>query len=139
MQQSIVSNPKKPDWRKYRERAIARKHGNLASFHPLCRDCGVDLGKSVTEANHDTHCRKCENKISAGELISLVIFCEDCSKSTRDGAIRRLNYPAQCFDCGALLNGKLNSENNKESQNSNAGDWRNYLDEAQEILSDSEE
>ena len=134
-----MSNSKKPDWRKFRERAIARKHGNIVSFHPLCKDCGVDIGISVKKANHDTHCRKCEKKITAGELISLVIFCEDCSKTTRGGTVRRLNYPAQCFDCGALLNGKLDSENKSESKKSNSGDWENYLDKAQEMLSDSEE
>jgi len=106
-----MTDSKKPDWRWFKERTIARKRGSLASFHPLCYDCGVTLEQKVIDAKYDTHCRKCEKQINPGDLISLVIICQECSKNVRSGSIRRLDYPAQCFECGNLLSGKLDSDN----------------------------
>ena len=130
---------KRPDWRWFRERAIARKHGSLATIHPLCRDCGVELGQAVVEAKYESHCRKCEKPTHIGELISLVIFCEECSKDKRGGKVRRLNYPAQCFDCGSLLGGKLESTESDKKETQKTGDWRDYLSEARDLIKDSEE
>jgi hypothetical protein len=136
-----AKNPKgsyqKGDWRKFREKAIAKNHGDLATIHPLCRDCSIDSGLDVFEAKRDTYCRRCNKDIPSSHFLSLYIMCSDCSTESRKGFVRRLNYPAQCGQCGLLLSGKENPPSSK-AEKTPQYEWKDYIGQARELLDGDE-